>query len=156
MVDFSSLLRKPAGEAKKPPTLPAGDYPGVIKGKELGDNNRNRTPYLRLLVGLIGWPADAPTSWEEISESGERYTVSQADVDLAKRQLRRDYYLTDDALFRLDDLIRSCGIDPQGRAYEEILEELIGQQVTVEVQQYLNQTTNQIGNQVGKLAGAAV
>lgn len=142
MVDFSALLRKPAGEAKKPPALPAGDYPnGVLKGYEIGDNNKNKTPYVRFTVGLSEFPE----------------SVDQSDVegiDLSKRQFRKDYFLTDDALWRLDDLIRSLGIDPQGRAYEEVLPECVGQPVTVEVQQYMNQQTNDIGNQVGKMLGA--
>ena len=42
MVDFTSLLKKRAGEAKKPPAYPAADYPGIIKGFELGDANKNK------------------------------------------------------------------------------------------------------------------
>jgi len=144
MVDFSSLLKKPAGEAKKPEALAAGNYPGVIKSYELGDQNKNKTPYVRLALGLTGWPDGAEP---QLDAKGEP-------VDLSKRGLRRDYFLTDDALFRLDDLLRSCNIAVEGRSYEETLPELVGQPVIVEVQQYMNQSTNDIGNQVGSLAGA--
>lgn len=138
MPDFSKLLRKPAGEAKKPEALPVGDYPGVIKSHEYGDNNKNKTPYVRLFVAFTGWPDGA----EEIPE-----------VDLSKRQMRRDYYLTEDALWRLDDLIRSCGIDAVGRSYEEVIPELLGQAVLVEVQQYTVQNSDEKGNQIGKIVG---
>jgi hypothetical protein len=156
MVDFSKLLRKPAGEAKRPPVLPAGDYQGIIKAFELGDANRNKTPYCRFQVGLIGWGEGTPETWTVFDPaSGKTYDVSQADIDLSKRQMRRDYYLTEDALFRLDELIRSCGVEPAGRTYEEILPEMIGQQVLVEIQQYTNQTTAELGNQIGKIVGAS-
>lgn len=138
MPDFSSLLRKPAGEAKKPEALPAGDYPGVIKSFELGDQNKNHTPYVRFPLGLTAWP-------DSVDES------DRGDTDLSKRSLRRDMYLTEDALWRLDELIKGLGIDMTGRSYEEVLPELVGQQVLVEVQQYMNQTNNEIGNQVGAL-----
>lgn len=140
MPDFSSLLKKPAGEAKKPPALPAADYPGVIKSFELGDNNKNKTPYVRLVLGLMSVPDGIDPSELE-------------GIDITKRQQRRDFYITDDALWRLDQFIRSTGIEMNGREYEEVLPELVGTQVTIEIQQYLNQNTNEIGNQVGKIWG---
>ena len=153
MPDFSTLLKKPAGEAKKPPTLPAFDYYGIIKSYEVGDNNRNKTPYVRLQIALTQWPDNMPDDWSVSDAEGKMITYTKADVDLSKRQMRRDFYLTEDALWRLDEFIRSCGIDPRGRDYEEIIPELVGQPITVEVQQYLNQNTNEIGNQVGKTVG---
>jgi len=141
MVDFSSLLKKPAGEAKRPPALPADNYHGVIKSYELGDQNKNKTPYVRFHLGLLGW---GPNVQEE----------DKADIDLPKRQLRRDFFITDDALWRLDKLISDCGVDMSGKTYEEVLPNMIGAQVTIEVQQYLNQQNNEIGNQVGAIGAA--
>jgi hypothetical protein len=141
MPDFSQLLRKPAGEAKRPPPLPLGDYPGVIKSQEVGDNNRNKTPYVRFGLVLTEWPDSIPQS--ERPEG----------VDLNKRQIRKDFYLTEDSLWRLDEFIRSCGIDPEGRVYEEILPELIGQPVMVEVLHYINQQTAEVGNNTGAVVG---
>jgi hypothetical protein len=140
MPDFSQFMSKPAGEAKRPPALPQGDYPGVVKSFELGDANKNKTPYVRFHLGLTDWAQGVEP---------------EADVELTKRQLRRDYYLTEDALWRLDEFIRSCGVQPAGQTYEEILPSLVGASVTVEVQQQLNQTSNEIFNQVGKVVGQA-
>lgn len=140
MVDFTSLLKKPAGQAVKPPALDAGNYPGIIKSYETGSANKNNTPYVRFHVGLTGWPEGA-----EAAEG----------VDLSKKQMRRDFFFTDDAMWRLDEFIRSCQIEPNGRSYEEILPEVVGHPVVAEVQQYMNQTSNEIGNQIGKLVGAA-
>lgn len=139
MPDFKTLLQKPAGEAKKPPALPAGDYPGIIKAWELGDNNKNKTPYVRFTVGLVAAPADV-----EMPEG----------VDLAKRQMRRDYYLTDDALWRLDEFLRSLNLGGDGRSYEETLPEAQNASVLASVKQELNQTTNDVFNSIDKLVGA--
>ena len=141
MPDFSALLKKPAGESKRPPPLPIGDYKGVVKSHEVGDQNRNRTPYVRFGIVLTEWPETV-----EPSDQPEG-------VDLNKRQLRKDYFLTEDSLWRLDEFIRSCGVDPQGRMYEEVLPELIGQPVTVQVNHYINQQTNEIGNNTGDVVG---
>lgn len=140
MPDFSELMSMPAGEAKRPKALPIGDYSGVIKSHEVGDNNKNKTPYLRVGIVLTGWP--------------ENFTPSDIpeDVDLGKRQLRKDYYLTQDALWRLDELIRSCGIEPAGRKYEEVVPELIGQPVKVEVKHYQT-AQDDVGNSVDRVVG---
>lgn len=153
MPDFSALLRKPAGEAKRPPPLPAGDYYGLVKSYEVGDNNRNKTPYVRFQVALTDWPDSSEDEWSHADPDGKVQAVTKADIDLSKRQMRKDFFFTEDALWRLDEFIRSCGIDPRGRSYEEILPEMVGQPMTVEVQQYLNQSNNETGNQIGKLVG---
>ena len=142
MTDFSALLKRPAGESKKPPALPVGDFPGIIKSHELGDNNKNKTPYVRFFVGLTGWPDEVDADDRE--QDGKP-------IDLSKKQFRKDFYLSDDALWRLDEFIKAMGVDATGRDYEEVLPELTGLQCTVEVQQYMNQNTSEIGNQVGNL-----
>lgn len=141
MPDFTSLLSKPAGEAKKPEALAVGQYPGVIKSYELGDQNKNKTPYVRFSLGLSGWPdgADPQTN------------ADGSPIDLTKRGFRRDFYLTEEALWRLDELLNDLQIDLAGRTYAEALPEVIGQQVLVEIQQYLTQN-NEIGNQVGAVS----
>ena len=140
MVDFSQLLRKPAGEAKRPKALPIGDYQGMIRSHEVGDQNRNRTPYVRFGLVLTEWP-------DTIGPD------DRVDIDLGRRTLRKDFYLTEESMWRLDRFIKSCGIDPQSRTYEEILPQLIGQPVVVQVQHFLNQQTNEIGNSVGEIVG---
>ena len=155
MPDFSQLLSKPAGESRRPPTLPAGDYPAIIKSFEYGDNNTNRTPYVRFAIGLTDWDQNVPDSWSQADAQGNLTEVSKSDVDLSRRQLRRDYFLTDDAYWRLDELILSCGVVPNGRSYEEVIPELVGSPVLAEVQQYLNQRSNETGNQIGRLTGTS-
>lgn len=153
MPDFSVLLKKPAGEARRPPPLPAADFYGLIKGYEVGDQNRNKTPYVRFQLVLQNWPDNLPDEWSVSDADGGTHTVTKADVDLSKRQMRKDFYFTDDALWRLDEFIKSCNIDVRGRDYDEVIPELVGQPVMIEVQQYLNQSTNEIGNQAGKVVG---
>ena len=152
MPDFSQLLARPAGKALKPPVLPVGDYKGVIKAREFDDKNQNHTPYVRFSLGLLEWP-------ESVSEGERGQTDDQGNfhpIDLSKKTLRRDFFLTDDAFYRLDELLRSCGVEPDGTTgYDKYIEELIGKEVIVEVQQYTNNKTGEPANQVGRVVGTA-
>lgn len=152
MPDFSKLMKREAGKAPKPKALPAGDdYSGIVKSFELIDATGKGKDYetiIRFHVGLMDWGSQVSED-DKVQDQGDG-TVKA--VDLAKRQLRRDFY--DNSMHRLDDLLRSCEIEPAGRTYEECIPEMVGKRVTVQVQQYLNQSTNEIGNQIGNLAGA--
>jgi hypothetical protein len=144
MPDFSSLLSKPAGEAKKPPVLDAGDYPGVIKGYELGESSQKKTPYVRFQIGLTGWPDGADTQTRE----------DGTPIDLSTKALRRDYFLTPDALWRLDEMLKSLGIDMAGKSYQDILPETVGTGIIAEVRQGMNQQTNDLFNEVNGIKAA--
>lgn len=154
MPDFSVLLKKLAGEAKRPPILPPDDYPGVVKSFEYGDNNEKKTPYVRFHLALTDWGAACPEDWTVWDPATNKsYTVTKSDVDLSKKQMRRDFFLTEEAFYRLDVFLRSCGIDPQGKTYEEVIPNVVGSPVLVQVQQQLNQKSNDTYNQVGGLVG---
>lgn len=141
MPDFSSLLSKPAGEAKKPPVLDAADYPGVVKGYELGESSQKKTPYVRFNLGLTDWPEGAEPQTRD----------DGTPIDLSAKSLRRDYFLTDDALWRLDALLKDLGIEANGRTYMDILPETVGASVLVEVRQGMSQTTNDLFNEVANI-----
>lgn len=150
MPDFSSLLKAPAGEAKKPKVLVIGNYPGIVKSFELmqAPQGKDYSMIVRVHVGLTGWCDNA-------SEEDKQQEIRPGEfrpIDLSKRQLRKDFY--DNSLYRLDDLIKSCGITPDGKTYEETLPQLVGAQLVVEVEQYLNQNTNDLGNQIKNIVGA--
>lgn len=149
MPDFSTLLKKPAGQAKRPQVLAPGNYPGVIKGFELKEAppGKDYSMIVRFHIGLTDWPDNL--SEEDKMQPTDGGTATT--IDLSKRQLRRDFY--DNGLYRLDDFIRSCGVESNGRSYEEVLPELRGAAVVVEVQQYMNQSTNELGNQIGNMTG---
>jgi hypothetical protein len=158
MPDFTQLLRRPAQEANRPPPIPADDYPGIIKNFEFGDSNTNKTPYVRFFPVLTDWGNSVPETWEVHNPTtNQSYTVGKADIDLSKRQQRRDFFLTPDAVWRLHEFLTSCGIEMEEVDgfidYNEYIPQAIGKQVLVEVQQYLNTRTNEIGNQIGRLLG---
>jgi len=143
MVDFRSLLDKPAGEAEKPKPLPAGDYPATIMSWLTDNKNKKQTPYVRFTFKVNGLPEDA--SPEDFQRA------DGTPMDLSKLKFSRDYYLTDDALWRLDKLLEDLGIETSNRSYGETIPETVGMEVMIEIQQQMNQETDQVYNQVGKV-----
>ena len=157
MPDFSKLYKRPAGVAKRPTALPVSqgeDYPGIVKSFELVEPRPGGRPVeyetiIRFHVGLTGWPDGVAP--EDRMEDDPMHPGEQREIDLSRRQLRRDFY--DNSLYRLDEFLASLGIEQSGRKYEEVLPEAIGKEVLVEVQQYLNQTSGEVGTQIGRMTG---
>lgn len=148
MPDFSKLANAKAGEAKKPKALPEGNYSAIIKGWEFvpAPAGKNYESMVRFNLGLLDWPDSVPQDERE-QDLGNGPKA----IDLSKMSMRRDFY--DNTLYRLDDFIKSCGVDMNGRTYSEVLPELVGKRVVAQVKQYLNERTSEIGNNIGDLTG---
>jgi hypothetical protein len=76
-------------------------------------------------------------------------------IDLGRKQLRKDFFLTSAAYFRLENFLTSMGfeieVDADGnKDYETPVSQLIGKKVNVEVQRILNRQ-NEFINVVGEL-----
>lgn len=151
-INMQELLKKPAGKAVKIPPLPIGNFQGKIKSYEYRKApSEDKSPAVRFGLVPTGWP-------ENITEDEKSYLdgegVSHV-VDLTKKSLRRDFYLSDNALVYLDEFLRSCGLDLSTMTYEEAIPKVVGRDVVFEVKQYVNQTTSEIGNDVGRVTGEA-
>lgn len=140
MPDFTKLLGKSAGQAKKPPVLEIGDYGAIITSHEMGESQNKKTPYVQYNVTLTEWPeGNAQTD-----EDGKA-------IDLSKRKMNVKFFLTEEALFRLDEFLRSLGINLNDKSYAEAIPEAEGMNVVAEVSQYMNQNTNEFANQINRL-----
>lgn len=149
MADFTAFLDQQGGQGIKPKPLPIEIYPGIVAGYEYGDNNKNHTPYCRYQLKLTGWPQSIPDSSRvQLDAEGREHLI-----DISKRNLRVDYFLTDEAKYRLDEFLKTCGLDPRSGKYSELCPQVVGCQVSVEVKQYLNPNTNEVGNQAGRVFG---
>lgn len=151
MNDPTSLLRPSARATLPPPVIPADIYPGVIKSYEI-NQSANGNPLLRLPVGLLDWPETIPH--EDRFQRGPE--GEEIPIDLSRKQLRKDFFLTNAAYFRLENFLVSMGFTIQTDAagnkdYETPVSQLIGQKVGVEVQRILSQRTNEFINVVGEL-----
>jgi hypothetical protein len=126
MPDFSSLLSKPVDDIKRPASLPAGTYFGTVKNFEVGESQEKKTPFVRFNFTLTHAGPDIDPA-------------DMAEVDLSKKQLRQDYYITPDAEYRLKEFLESMKIPSKGRTFQSMLPDAISQPVMLDVVQQLNQ-----------------
>jgi|EndMetStandDraft_8_1072994.scaffolds.fasta_scaffold146964_2 hypothetical protein len=143
--DFSQLLKTNLDTVKKPPTLPAGTFHGRISKYEFGESAEKKTPYLRLHLQLLSPGADIASEDMRDSEG--------VSIDLAKRQMRKDYYLTEDAMYRLKEFIESCGISTAGRSLDVTIPELLNAPVLVGIIQSNSKDGTEQYNNVQTLKG---
>lgn len=147
MPDFSKLLQKPVTSAERPKPKAAGTYLGVVSKYEFGESQQKKTPYVRYHISSV---APGPeVDMEENARNG---------IDLAKWSPYKDYFLTDDALYRLREFIESCGISVDGRSFNETIPEVVGKPIQFEC---VNTTSSKPGKEaeiysnVGDISGAA-
>lgn len=118
--NLRDLLSRPAEGFKAPPPLPSGTYYGVIKGSEYGESREKKTPFVRFHIGLMSPGNDIDPSMLQ-------------GIELGRRDQRIDFFLTEDATFRLVDFAKTCNISVEGRTIGELVQEL-GLNVGVKVE----------------------
>lgn len=141
MVDFKLMLSKPAESVEKPKPLLPATYTGVISQREYGESAKKKTPYVRFTMRITG--------------VGEGVDATILDgVDLSKKQLKKDYYLTPDAEYRVVEFSESCGNTRQGRTLAEMIEMCMTKPVIIGVIQRPSEDGTEMYNDVSSLAGA--
>lgn len=114
MPDFNKLLDADPTSFERPPTVPEGDFLLLIKGRSYGQSAQKKTPYVRFEYQFI-----APM--ESVPEE------ALAGIDLSRAKPRDDFYLTEDAMYRLTEFLEILGcIQPSMR---DSIDAAVGQQV---------------------------
>lgn len=149
-VNFKELLSTPVTAAEKPKPKPAGGYFGTISAFRFDESKEQKTPFVRLTVkGVQPGPGISgdPSLMEQLQNAG----------DLSKLHTTRDYYLTEDAKYRLRELMESCRLAVEGRSFFEVIPELVGQPVAFDLVQESYEAkdgTTGISNKIVSMKGA--
>ncbi len=164
MPDFTKLYSRPAGEGKKPPQWLPGDYPGLIKSLEHVQSREKKTPGMQYHLIVTDWFEGAPERWTETDEQGKVWEYQRDEVDLSKKQVSFTFYFpvdpeTGEPLgttdFMYDDFLRSCGVEPEGQSYADLMDQVVGKEVLIEMRGQLNESTNRIFVRANRIVGLA-
>jgi len=114
VVDFRNLLNKPSEEAIiKPPPIPAGTWEATIRSHEFDRSRKKKTPLVRFNWTLTGPGTD----------------ILQSDLEGVKWQgktLHQDFYITDDALYRIPEFFERLGVPIAGKSVAELIQASAG------------------------------
>jgi hypothetical protein len=148
-VNFKDLLSRPVDSAKKPPTKPPGTYTGTIASHKFAESQKQRTPYVRFTFNNIQPGADILNGDQKalLDEEGDP-------IDFSKWTPYKDFFLTDDALYRLKDFLKSIGIDTSGRSFDETIPEARGRAVLINAVSQTSEDGTKIYTNVGEVTGA--
>lgn len=139
---FRELLSQPTDSVERPRALAAGHYLGEIKSHEFGLSRQKQTPYVRFILV----PSEETTDIAEGANAG---------VDLSKRELRKDYYITPNAIYRLSDMLDAVLGKTTGRSFDERIPETRGARIMFAVTQRENEDGTETFNDIGNIVAVA-
>jgi hypothetical protein len=126
MTNFAEILSRRPEDQERPKPFPAGTYTALVLRHETGETSKKQTPYVRFYFQAV-------EAHDDVDQE------ALAEIDMQKKTLRDDFYLTDDALYRLSEFLETLGIEMSGRTFAECLPETINQAITITVSHSINQ-----------------
>ena len=138
---FRELLSQPTDTVERPKAFAAGHYLGEIKTHEFGTSRQKQTPYVRFTL--------VPTEETSDVEAG-----ANDGIDFSKRELRKDFYITPTALYRLSDMLDAVLGKSTGRSFDERIPETRGVRVMFAVTSRDNEDGTETYNDVGAIVAA--
>ena len=105
--NFALLLEEAPTEVNRPKNLPTGTYTFVVGRWEEGVSSKKHTPFVKFEMRPIAAGDDVDD--DELEEA-----LTSADGtrnELKSKTMPITFYLTPDAVYRLDEFHQHCGID---------------------------------------------
>lgn len=113
--DFSHLLDIDSDSVKRPPAKPPGTYHAIIASTSFGNSSQKGTPFCRFHFAGVNPGEDVDLDMAK-DEDG-------TPIDFSKWKPTTDFFLTEDALYRLKEFLVSLGIPGTGRKIKEMIPE---------------------------------
>ncbi len=125
MTDFTALLAKPMDQIEKPKPLPVGSYLATI-GQHKFDKAKNekQTPFVSFPLMLAEPLPDV---------DAEALALALGSKTLSEVNMKIDQYLTEDAAWRLKDMLEHAGVEP-GLPLGEAIQQAIGRQIVIVIE----------------------
>ena len=140
--NFRQLLSQPTDQVERPKPLPTGHYRGEITNYEFGVSKNKQTPFVRFII--VPEEADADVDRDRLSG-----------IDLSKKEMRKDFYITNTALYRLSDALDAILGQQQGRNFDERIPETRNAKILFGVTERQNEEGTETYNDVTTMVALA-
>lgn len=114
--NFKELLSRQVDEVEPPKIFPAGIYEAMITEHKFDNSSQKGTPYCRFMCKLI-----APVGEYDQAAFEEAGGLEKLN---SRNPLRYDFYLTEDAFYRLKDFMtKGLKLETSQRSFDELMPE---------------------------------
>ena len=120
MPSFRELLQQSTDQVERPRPVADGHYIGEIRGHEFDRSRNKQTP----LVRFIMVPLEETTDVADGANAG---------MELARKELRKEFYITPTAMYRLTDFLDAVLGKTTGRSFDERIPDTRGVRVLFQV-----------------------
>lgn len=105
--EFESILDTPAEQIERPKPLPQGSWFTIVTGHRFDKSSQQQTEFVEFTLKVTEACQDVD------GEDLEKFltTPDGSRKNLQEVTVRNTYYLTDNALYRLKDFCKNCGVD---------------------------------------------
>lgn len=144
MVDFTKLLEKQVDSVEAPKPLPVGSYKALVGKHKFDKSAKKQTDFVRFDIKPIEALEDVDQ--EELEKAGGLAAMQ-------KVTLRQDYYLTEDALYRLRKFLEeNCRLSCEGRSFQEVIPETENAEIIVQLKHRLSEDGQSKYMEIGTIA----
>lgn len=125
--NFGSILDRPPSKDDRPKALPAGSYVCVVDGRPRYDvSSKKKTEFVEFSLKPI-------SAGEDVDSDDLLAALTRADGTssaLSDKRIKATYYLTEDAIWRLNTFLEHLGIEEEeGKSRRVMIDETPGKQV---------------------------
>lgn len=146
--NYASLLDKPASLDDRPKTQPQGSYLTIIKGLPRYDkSSKKQTDFVEFTGQIL-------QAGPDVDEDDLAAWLTKADgtvVPITDKTIKLTYYITDGAIFMLNDFLDHCGTD-DSKSRRERIDDTPNAEVVVYIRHEARQDGQGVNARVGKTA----
>lgn len=141
--DIRTLLAQPSESIIRPKPFPVAWYRGKITGFDAEGKSKNKgTPFVRVF-------------FQASSVADGQGDIDTTGVDFSRRELRKDFYITPDSLYRFRDFLDAVLGQQPSRNLDARLADIRNAEVLFEVLQRQDENDAEtVWNDVGRVASA--
>lgn len=117
MTNLAAILSKPATDIKPPPLVPMGSYHALIIGLPTpGQSSKQKTDFLEFSFKLVA-PLD------DVDPEAVETFNAEVEGGLAGRVLKEKFYITENSVFMLKQMLENAGIEAEGKSLSQMIDE---------------------------------
>ncbi len=136
MTTVQDILKAKPTEVSRPKPLATGTYHCMVKGQpEHGESTKKKTPFIQFVLQPMAIGDDVDQSALEEALTKKDGTTTP----LADKTIRNTYYITPDAVWRLEQFMEHLGYALDGKmSLEQMVAESNGRQVLITLKHTMN------------------